>query len=310
MQGKRNIAFDWLGREDPEDGPLAKRFHHLIDPKGTHAILGFACDAGITRNKGRSGAGYAPEAIRKALKNLAVGETNRAIADLGDIPVVDDALEAGQTLLAITLDKELRSHKRILVLGGGHETAFGSFSGLRLHYPEKRIGIINLDAHLDLRAPGAAGASSGTPFYQMRESDPINFDYLCLGIAEESNTAALLQRARDWGVKTITDHELIANPNIADTAIQNLIGRNDIIYLTIDLDVMPHYQMPGVSAPAARGVSFSTIERLVDVCLSASAAAGKPMPVADIVELSPPFDKDGTSATTAAFLARKILLAD
>jgi len=302
--------FDWLGREDPEDGTLAKRFHHIINSKGSRALLGFACDTGVSRNKGRPGAAYAPEAIRGALKNLAVSPGSRSVADLGDIPVIDNALEAGQTLLAITLDKELRRYQRVLVLGGGHETAFGSFSGLKLHYPEKRIGIVNLDAHLDLRAPGEAGASSGTPFYQMREADPVNFDYLCLGIAEESNTSALLQRAKDWGVKAITDQALIADPTAADSAIQNLIGRNDIIYLTIDLDVMPHYQMPGVSAPAARGVPFATIERLVDLCLSTCAAAEKLIPVADIVELSPPFDRDGTSAKTAAYLARKILLSD
>ena len=42
--------FVWAGREDPEDGKLATRFHHAIAKDGTRALLGFACDAGVIRN--------------------------------------------------------------------------------------------------------------------------------------------------------------------------------------------------------------------------------------------------------------------
>ncbi len=300
--------FVWAGREDPEDGKLATRFHHAIAKGGTRALLGFACEAGVIRNKGRGGAFQGPEAIRRALCNLAVPPRMAPVTDLGDIAVFDNALEAGQTHLSITLDKELRNYKRIVVLGGGHETAFGSFSGLKLHYPGKKIAIINLDAHLDLRALGKAGPSSGTPFFQMRELDPLRFDYLCIGAATESNTPALFQRAHEWNVDIVSDTDLQNDPGAADQAISKIIARNDLVYLTIDLDVLPHYQMPGVSAPAARGVSLQNIERLVDLTFSISAQQNKPVPVADLVELAPLYDASGMSAKTAAILARKILL--
>lgn len=308
MSVSHDNTFKWLGRVDPEDGEAARRFYHLSGKNHDRAILGFSCDAGVARNKGRIGAASAPHIIRRALANLAVPVNGDGFTDLGDINVIDDALEAGQTHLAIMLDKNLRKFKRILVLGGGHETAFGSFSGLKLHYPERRIGILNLDAHLDLRAISAAGPSSGTPFYQMRELDPIHFDYLCLGVAHESNTQALFQRAKDWGVEIVDDRSLINDPASANKAITNLIARNDLVYLTIDLDVLPHYQMPGVSAPAARGVPLETIEKLIELCLETCAANGKEVPIVDIVEYSPPFDLDGVAAKTAAYLARKIML--
>lgn len=300
--------FVWAGREDPEDGKLATRFHHAIAKGGTRALLGFACDAGVIRNKGRGGADKGPEAIRKALCNQSIPLNMESVTDLGDIYVADNALEAGQTHLSITLDKALKHFRRIVVLGGGHETAFGSYSGLKLHYPGKKVAIINLDAHLDLRAMGKAGASSGTPFFQMRELDPLRFDYLCIGVADESNTQALFQRALEWDVGVVPDTALMADPSAADKAIKDIIGRNDLVYLTVDLDVMPHYQMPGVSAPAARGVTFEIIEHLIETVLETAKAQNKPLPLVDFVELSPPYDAGGMSAKTAAVLTRKVLL--
>src|SRR6185369_12077806 len=78
---------------------------------------------------------------------------------------------------------------RPLVLGGGHETAWGSFAGILVAArPDWRIGVINVDAHFDLRA------------------DSRPFHYLCLGVSEASNTAALFERAdylgADWRLDT------------------------------------------------------------------------------------------------------------
>ncbi|NNE57437.1 MAG: formimidoylglutamase [Hellea sp.] len=300
--------FNWTGRQDLEDGPMAVRFYNRIKENGKRALIGFASDAGVQRNLGRPGAALAPDAIRTAARNLAVPHNAGPFVDLGDIRVEDDALEAGHTLLSLTLDQQLRLFDRILILGGGHETAYGGYAGLKIHYPDHRIGIVNLDAHLDLRVPGDKGVSSGTPFYQMRMLDPKQFDYLCLGVAEESNTDALFQRAEEWDVGIVSDHALIANPKAADAEISKLIARNDLIYLTIDLDVLPHYQMPGVSAPASRGVPLSTIERLVQLILELTKSTGKHVPVADIVEYSPALDQDDVGARTAACLARQILL--
>lgn len=299
----------WTGRNDPEDGPLAKRLHHFAGDAGETALIGFASEAGVRRNKGRVGAKEGPKAIRAALANLAAPSDAAGFADLGDIDVEGDDLEAGQALLVEHLVYTERGYRRIVVLGGGHETAFASFQGLKRLFPDKKLGIINLDAHLDLREIGEAGPSSGTPFNQMRQADPEGFDYLCIGLAEESNTPALFERARDWGVTTIMDHALLADPHAADAEIDAIAARSDILYLTIDIDLMPHYQAPGVSAPAARGVPFATVEHLVDTALAASARHDSPIPLADIVELSPPHDRDGMTARTAALLARRLLFA-
>ncbi|QLC21994.1 formimidoylglutamase [Parasphingopyxis sp. CP4] len=297
----------WSGRDDPEDGEGAVRLHNLVEDDASRAVFGFACDAGVARNKGRTGAHDGPAALRTALANLAAPKNITAFSDLGDIEVIGNDLEAGQAALADTIDQALGVHDRLVVFGGGHETAFGSFTGLRKRYPDSQIGIINLDAHLDLRLVGEAGPSSGTPFAQIRDLDPGRFDYLCLGIAAESNTAALMSRAHDWSVNTVSDHDLIADGHAADQRIDEIIERSDIIYLTIDIDVLPHFQAPGVSAPAARGVPLAAIEHIVGHVLAGCRRTGTNCPLTDIVELSPPNDRDNVTARTAALLIRTML---
>jgi formiminoglutamase len=297
----------WTGRDDSEDGEKAKRLWQFASDSGSRALLGFASEAGVARNKGRVGARQGPQALRKALAGFAAPANAQPFADLGDVDVEGDDLEAGQAMLGQHVARALAEHDRLIVLGGGHETAFGSYLGLCEHFPDQHIGIINLDAHLDLRTPGAAGPSSGTPFNQMRQADPDGFDYLCLGLAEESNTMALIERAADWGARIVMDHDLIADKGAADGEIQAIARRSDILYLTIDIDLLPHYQAPGVSAPAARGVSLAVVEYLVETVISAADSHGCTLPLADIVELSPPHDRNGMTARSAALLVRRML---
>ena len=300
-------AKPWTGREDLEDGPSARRLHHLASDTGKLGLLGFACEAGVIRNKGRVGAVDGPDAIRDGLSGLSAPKDAGPFVDLGDIRVTGDDLEAGQAELGHQIAKHLNQFERLIVFGGGHETAYGSYLGLSERFPGKRIGIINFDAHLDIRLSGASGPSSGTPFAQIREHDPDRFDYLCLGVAEESNTAALFQRASDWGVGIVTDHTLISDPNAADAVIQDMAARSDLLYLTVDIDVLPHYQAPGVSAPAVRGVPFTTIEHLVATTFSAAKQCPLGLPLCDLVELCPTHDTGGVTARAAAFLARYLL---
>ncbi|MEO9971218.1 MAG: formimidoylglutamase [Hyphomonadaceae bacterium] len=295
------------GRTDPEDGDRARRIFQCVTSDAERAILGFSCEAGVRRNKGRTGAKDGPAAIRNALFGLAAPSGFSAITDLGDIQVEGDDLETGQQMLADHVSRALRAYKQLIVFGGGHETAFGSYVGLRTAFPSKKIGIINLDAHLDLRNIGDAGASSGTPFNQIRNLDPENFDYLCIGAARESNTQALLDRANDWGTQIIYDTDLATSAAAAFSAIDAMAERSDIIYLTVDIDLLPHYQAPGVSAPAVRGVSFAIVESIIAHVIEASKAHNALLPLADFVEVSPPHDKNNMTAKSAAILALSLL---
>src|SRR3546814_18108260 len=77
----------------------------------------------------------------------------------------------------------------------------------------KRIAIVNLDAHFDLRESSVA--SSGTPFLQSikhARARGIALDYFCLGVSESANTRRLFSTADATGTRSLRDRELpVAN---------------------------------------------------------------------------------------------------
>ncbi|QSR46161.1 formimidoylglutamase [Aeromonas veronii] len=301
----------WQGRQDPEDGELALRWHDKVLPWAAGAqeaagvvLLGFACDEGVRRNKGRVGAAEAPLAVRKLLANIA-WHLNRPVYDGGDVSCTDGDLDAAHGRLAERVAAALNLGHFPLVLGGGHEVAFGSWSGLNRHLAGRgKVGIINFDAHFDLRMKQEQ-ASSGTPFYQIAEqcaAQGTAFHYACLGVAETANTAALFARAEALGVWHMLDDAMTqADLPVLLAGLDAFIARCDHIYLTIDLDVLPAAVMPGVSAPAARGVELAVIEPLI----AHIRASGK-LRLADLAEYNPNLDQDNRSARVAARLVHQL----
>jgi formiminoglutamase len=306
----------WKGRVDAAEGPRGRRWHQQIAPLDEQtegvALIGFCSDAGVIRNLGRPGAAEAPDVLRRALANLPV-RSCRHLLDAGDVVCVGYELEAAQQSLSLALAGLLDRGLLPLTLGGGHEVAFGSFGGLAMHLagrrdarhlPAPRIGVVNLDAHLDLRQ--ADRASSGTPFRQIAEECERRgwpFHYCCLGVSEFANTPALFDRAEALGATWLCDEEM-GSDRLGDTlaVLDNFLCEVDHVYLTICLDVLPASVAPGVSAPSARGVDLSVIEALVD----GVTATGK-VRLADIAELNPHFDTDGRTARVGARLVGRIV---
>ncbi|CAM2836085.1 formimidoylglutamase [Vibrio mytili] len=321
-----NPLFHWQGRQDPEDGKLGQRVHHVIQHLSTSeldtvtqgvSVVGFATDAGVARNKGRTGAKKSPDLIRRALANLA-WHNDAPLYDLGTIVCEDDLLEESQARCAKVISEAL-PHTPVVVLGGGHEIAWASFSGLaeyfKSHHPEKKpkIGIINFDAHFDLRAFESPLAdvkpSSGTPFNQIQhfcQNNDWSFHYACLGVSRSSNTQALFQKADELNVWYVEDHQLsYLNHNDHLMQLQRFIDDCDYLYLTIDLDVFPAATAPGVSAPAARGVSYDIISPFLERVLHYK----NKLMLADIAEYNPNYDIDSQTARLAARLCWDITTA-
>lgn len=309
----------WTGRHDG-DGPEHARWHQTVqvvtlggvdgDPAAPHvALLGFRSDEGVRRNRGRVGAADGPAALRRALAPLALhgslAHGDVALHDLGDAETVGEDLEDGQAAAAALTAHALdRAGSRLaVVLGGGHETAWSSYSGLMGSglgpRAGQRWGVLNLDAHFDLREEPRP--TSGTPFAQMAAAERTagrDLRYAVLGIAEPSNTGALFAKAYELGVPWWTDEQcLAAGADGIREFVADFAADLDILYLTIDLDVLPAATAPGVSAPAAYGVPLP----LISAAVQAAAGSGK-LALVDVVELNPTLDIDGRTARAAARL--------
>ena len=136
-------SWPWRGRVDRAEGPDALRWHQVVQPAAAAtapgiALLGFACDEGVRRNFGRPGAEEGPAALRRALGNLA-WHGGPPLLDAGDVTCAGGDLEGAQERLAAEVAALLRAGHRPIVLGGGHETAWGSFLGLATARPDSRI---------------------------------------------------------------------------------------------------------------------------------------------------------------------------
>ncbi len=307
MSWQATAAEVWQGRDDRAEGQNALRMHQVVQvastfrlPETVHpgdmALLGFACDEGVRRNHGRPGAAAAPVAIRRALANLAA-HSSAHWWDLGDIACDDTDLAAAQQQLAAAVQQCQQAGWRTLVLGGGHETAYGHGLGVFQAHPQQRIGIVNFDAHLDMRR--AAEATSGTPFLQLAEccqTQQRPFDYLCVGASRAANTPALLDNAQAHGARVIWDVDC-TDADAVRQQITAFIAPLDAVYLTIDLDVLSASQMFAVSAPAALGVPLN---QLMDWLLLIQRS-GKII-AADVVEYHPGLDQDQLCARVAARL--------
>lgn len=332
----------WTGRAEPFETARARYWYQLAQPYAFDStsqqngqrigLVGFACDQGVRRNQGRVGAKAAPPLIRQAFATLPViaelqqrfdSQLPTLLGDAGDIHCHDNdgfaesILEQAQIKYADKVSQIIKQGGLPIGLGGGHAIAYGSFLGLwQALQPTDitnaanatdalpRIGIINFDAHLDIRQSDVA--TSGTPFRQIAEQlDAHNqpFHYCCIGVSRFSNTAALFDRAEQLGVHIISDEDC-TNEKWKRIAAQiaDFIESVDIIYLTIDMDCLPSSVVPGVSAPAAYGIELSFVERAVKLIL----CSGK-VKVADIAEINPTFDVDSRSCKVAARLLATII---
>ena len=318
------VPFDdkaWSGRsDDGEPGDTRRMFNQVAPFDGTArdsgmpVIVGFGSDEGVRRNQGRIGAAHAPKELRRALAGLPAKASLASLADAGDVVCDDGDLEAAQAELADVVADVLASGARPLVFGGGHEVAWGTYSGLRRHVDRagtagtstkaRNLLIINFDAHFDLRQKRPA--NSGTPFDQIANDCAgrgVPFNYVCFGISDLGNTASLFAHAGHLGVRYVLDIDMQETqlPQRLHDLQQSLDAADDV-YLTIDLDVLPASTAPGVSAPAALGVPLAVVEAMVQRV----RASGK-LRAADIAEYNPSLDQDKRTARAAARLAYRLL---
>lgn len=302
--------FLWQGRHDGSDALRLHEVVHCTDvqfgialPKNAIVFIGFASDEGIKRNLGRPGASEGPLAWRKALANLPVPEgLTRPLFDAGDITCLENDLEKAQKALAELVSVVLEQGGFPFVCGGGHEVAWGHFLGIAENGHNQGLGIINLDAHYDLRPTLQGGkGSSGTIFSQMLEYQNLQnspFYYACVGLQPLSNTSALHQKAKEIDALVIQAEEI----DIAPQLLEPFLNLAQHVYFTICMDVFNAAYAPGVSAPQALGISpVQAIPFLRKVIQS-----GKLL-TCNIAELSPPYDRDNMTARLAAVLTLEII---
>ncbi|MBX3708544.1 MAG: formimidoylglutamase [Gammaproteobacteria bacterium] len=307
----------WQGRSDVPTDSCVHQHIRLLNlltqapektAEVTFAILGFKCDEGIQRELGRTGAFEGPTAIRQRLAKLPIQKPGICCIDAGNIICTDHDLETSQQALATVVSMLLKENIRPIVIGGGHEMAWGHYQGIAYAFPpHQRLGIINFDAHFDMHLmhPSHRGSAS-TAFYQIAEAHHVeqrHLDYNCIGIQHAGNIRQSFDTAKKYNVKYILADEL--HQGLQEKCfdfIDRVIDENNIIYTSLSLDVFSPAFAPGVSSIQPLGLSPWQVIPL----LRQAASSGKIISY-DLAEHVPRYDIDHRTAKLAAILIYEII---
>lgn len=294
---------------DPRMGDIISRDPNIIPESASVVLIGVPQDIGVQRNGGRAGAAAAPDAIRAMLYRLTPFDiaSGRSIPDgflhdLGNIRV-DGELEEIHERLAEVVALLCRAGLIPLVLGGGHDTTYAAASGAyAAHGP---LGMINLDAHLDVRPPNPL-RNSGTSFRMLIEEGKLAPEsFVEFGIQSFANAAAHAEWLTGMGGRIMTldgirergfTESLRTAYEIASAGVTRCYG-------TLDIDGVRGAEAPGVSAVMPDG--FSAAHLLATARLLGSRPA---IAALDIVEMNPRFDIDDITAKLAAHAALRFVM--
>ena len=230
----------------------------------------------------------------------------RFLWDAGDFTDAGSSLESAQEGFAKGIGRLVQNGYFPIGIGGGHDISHAHYLGLASGLGARvRLGILNLDAHLDLRRPEPL-PHSGSPFFQIAghcEDTGRDFRYCCLGARRDANPQELWDRAGDLGAVVIERSELWP-PGLPGTLakVGSFLNTVDALYLTIDLDGFASSYAPGVSAPSPMGFTPDAILPVLDAVLES-----KKLKSVDIAELNPSYDRDLQTAVLAAGLLHRIL---
>lgn len=290
----------WYGRTDAS--AQSTRFHQevLTDETATleagdFGLVGFESDEGVRRNQGNPGAALAPNVIRKYIANLPFHMTDKQVKDHGNITCLNGDLEGVQEALGQAVTAMLQEKVFPIIVGGGHETFYGHFLGARNFHAKKSIGIINIDAHFDMRPD--ATPSSGTMFRQALEANE-DVGYLCLGIQELGNTKTLFDAAARFNVQYMLEEDMTEFSAVYEK-IEQFAAKYDAVIVTVCMDVLASSFAPGVSAPSPFGLDAKQVRALLRHIASLDHVTSM-----DVSEVNPLLDeRDKTSRLAALLIA-------
>lgn len=275
-------------------------------------IVGAPQHIGVERNGGRPGAAEGPTAFRKAFSKLAISAFEQhinngklVIADAGDIDT------DGKTLEQIHDEQydivaQILSHGYVpIIIGGGHDTAWPTIRAMEAM--GKPYGVVNIDAHADVRPLKDGGrAHSGSPFYQMltqQSSHLLPGGFVEFGLQANSVALSHLTMIHNAGMHAVMLDEIRRTG--LETAWTQAYGRAasaQSVYVSLDMDAIASAYAPGVSAPAADGLTPQEVSHV----LRHAAASGN-LRAFDVVELNPAYDLDNRTAKLAGALAYDVV---
>lgn len=214
-----------------------------------------------------------------------------------------------------------------LVLSGDHSSALGTISGLKCAFPDKRIGVVWVDAHADLHSPYTtpSGNIHGMPLAAALGDD--NMDRKVNEVTKETDEnwegmknigeispKVLHDDVVFFGVRDTEEPEDYSmekngmkNYRVEEVRFRGLdvcvkealekIKNCDYIYISFDVDVLDcDLISKGTGTPVSKGFDQHEVKRIINQIIE----NGKVICL-EIVEVNPTLDNKGNVMAETAF---------
>jgi agmatinase len=279
--------------------PLAEQV-----PRADIAVLGAPFDRAATF---RTGARFGPAAIREASLLLRPYNEPLDLSPFEELQVVD-AGDSGPSPVdtadahAAIQEAAAALHgagTRVLGLGGDHSVALPLMRAAAAKHG--RLSLLQLDAHPD----------TWDEYFGQKVSHGTIMRRACEdGTIDGARSAQIGLRGPLYSREDLTDnarlgfHTLLARE--FDPAAAIALARETLrspVYVSVDIDVLDPAFAPGTGTPEPGGL---TSRELLAV-LRGLAGAGLDVVAGDVVEVSPPYDREQITAFAAAAAAYDLI---
>jgi agmatinase len=268
------------------------------------AIVGAPFDDAVSH---RPGARFGPRAIRAAtyhagsVNSLQLGVQPFEwldVVDAGDAPVVPANVDRSHEVIRRKVLAVAETGAIPIVLGGDHSITFPSASAVAEHVAPRRLGIVHFDAHADTAATTwGVLRSHGTPMRRLIDSGAVaGRNFVQVGLRGYWPPPETLEWMRHNGLRChfMTEIEERGAEAVVAEAIAEALDGPEVVYLSVDIDVIDPGMAPGTGTPEPGGLLTRELLRAVRQVVARVELAGM-----DVVEVAPAYDVSEVTAAAA-----------
>ncbi len=231
------------------------------------------------------------------------------------------------TRLSNSVAKNLKQNHFPLVLSGDHSSALGTISGIKAAYPNKKVGVVWIDAHADIHSPytSPSGNIHGMPLAAALAND--NIESQVNQVTDETKKYWNLMKnigcdgakvlAEDVVYYGVRDTEEPEDKQIERLGIKNYmvdevryrgletcvketldnLSKCDYIYISFDVDSMDCDMISyGTGTPVPKGFDQYEIIAIINQIIESKKVAA-----VEFVEVNPLLDLKGNKMAETAF---------
>ncbi|MEX0883941.1 MAG: arginase [Cyclobacteriaceae bacterium] len=221
--------------------------------------------------------------------------------------------------------RKLREAKKFpIILAGDHSTAAGTIMGIKAAHPDRRLGVIWIDAHADLHTPYTtpSGNMHGMPLamclaidnMECKTNEPLPGtvaywekiksmggkgpkilpeDIVFIGVRDTEEAEGFL--IQSYGITNIPVHKIRTEgiPKISRYTL-DILKNCEQIYISFDVDSLDSSISKGTGTPVPNGL---TVEEAI--LLNTTLIKDKRVCAWEIVEVNPTLDSENLMAENA-----------